>query len=76
MKITIEVPDGEFCRSCQFLRNFEIEEIEATSHDDTFPRYIRGLKANCYLFRKFVRGDSLRYMNKCPDCVRKGESND
>jgi len=76
VNVTFEVPDGELCGNCQFLRDFEVEEIETTTHDCVSPKYIRNLKASCYLFRKFVRGSSFSYMNKCSDCLRNGESHD
>lgn len=73
VKITFEVPSGSSCKDCPHQENFDVSELECTTMEDRYPKYIRTIVANCHLFNEQIQGKTIDEMEKCTSCKRKTE---
>lgn len=72
-EITFDVPSGKSCENYPHQENFSVSELECTTMEDRYPRYIRVIVANCHLFNEPIQGTIINKMEKCVSCKRKTE---
>ena len=68
-KVVIDVPDGEYCGECGFLKNIVLCENDLYA-DNIVYRTKRHLSGICVLFNKEIHGYHVEKLSKCKECRR------